>query len=728
MAVTVDVTKSLVGEEDISFGDGTFSRTTSTGGSQTMNKVRRTPRWVNVKDPTYGATGDGTTDDADAIIAAINAVYDKDRGDRSTMGNVYFPPGEYRSSKQIRVPAYVRLIGDGRSLSMLRATAAFDYANAASDGLSGKQAFVVLGDYDRDESNNQLTGTFTADNLTTVGAADATVTVSMTAHGLVDDDTFYIAAGSIGGPIDGIPASDFNDIEFAVTKVDADSFTIEVDTNATAGSVSGSSGDTVTWYATDGQIAFHAGCTGLTINADEANTDQNSVGVFSRRIQETGGLDGCNVGRWGFKALWLEDVGRSANLGANTCQNFKVRDSTFTLSALAAVGAAADPPAAVHIDGKSSDTRGLINCTMAAALGTITGGDAVTASLRLTQCKSGTFIDNNFEGHKYGVLVEDDCAHITIAGAEGESKTTDLIRIESGASNIACINIRKGTVTGECIYDANRASGDEAVDSTPLYIANPSGTTQTDDTEIAGNLTVTGRTRWVANPVTLAAAATDLDISGSSFVRVTGDAGGNTLATITGGSDDVMCFVYHEDALVTYDCGTIFRCDGNIDFTPQAQDLILLMTRDGKVNIARISSRFQIDRVLNASARGAATQIVLTEEQSAALSGATTTLSNFIPANAMVLGVTARVTTTITGATTWSMGISADDDKWGSGLALASGTTVNASDWTPQFSGQSIYIAGSSADDLVFTAAGSNFTGGVIRAAIHYIALTPPTS
>lgn len=53
---------------------------------------------VNVKDPVYGALGDGATDDTAAIQAAINAL--PARG-----GTVYFPPGDYRVSAALTFPA-----------------------------------------------------------------------------------------------------------------------------------------------------------------------------------------------------------------------------------------------------------------------------------------------------------------------------------------------------------------------------------------------------------------------------------------------------------------------------------------------------------------------------------------------------------------------------------------------------------------------------------------------
>src|SRR5581483_640932 len=59
---------------------------------------------VNVQD--YGATGNGITDDATAIQAAVAAV-------TGTGGTVYFPPGTYKVGTAIVPASNVALIGSG---------------------------------------------------------------------------------------------------------------------------------------------------------------------------------------------------------------------------------------------------------------------------------------------------------------------------------------------------------------------------------------------------------------------------------------------------------------------------------------------------------------------------------------------------------------------------------------------------------------------------------------
>ena len=52
-----------------------------------VHQLRQDHVWVSVKDPAFGAVGDGVTDDGPACRAALAAV--------ASGGTVYFPPGTY---------------------------------------------------------------------------------------------------------------------------------------------------------------------------------------------------------------------------------------------------------------------------------------------------------------------------------------------------------------------------------------------------------------------------------------------------------------------------------------------------------------------------------------------------------------------------------------------------------------------------------------------------------
>lgn len=117
-------------------------------------------------------------------------------------------------------------------------------------------------------------------------------------------------------------------------------------------------------------------------------------------------------------------------------------------------------------------------------------------------------------------------------------------------------------------------------------------------------------------------------------------------------------------------------------------------------------------------ANGSNVQVAVIE-QSVSLSGASTTAATPIPANSIVLAVGARVTTTITGATSYEVGVSGNPSQFGSGLGLGAGSTNNGLIGPAPFY---------SATSIVVTAAGSNFTGGAVRLSIHYLLCGPPTS
>ena len=99
-------------------------------------------------------------------------------------------------------------------------------------------------------------------------------------------------------------------------------------------------------------------------------------------------------------------------------------------------------------------------------------------------------------------------------------------------------------------------------------------------------------------------------------------------------------------------------------------------------------------------------------------SASATTL--FIPDKAIVLGVTGRVTTGITGATAWSLGVAGSPTRYGSGIGIGFNAFVHGVTGSPL-----AYFGGSS---LLLIAEGSDFTGGDVRLAVHYFELSPPRS
>ena len=98
---------------------------------------RRITDMVNVKDPAYGAIGDGAADDTAAIIAAIAAAVTKG------IRNVYFPGGTYKVTSPINITALGLILhGDGMQTSKLVASGNF----AALLQFAGTAAYVFVRD------------------------------------------------------------------------------------------------------------------------------------------------------------------------------------------------------------------------------------------------------------------------------------------------------------------------------------------------------------------------------------------------------------------------------------------------------------------------------------------------------------------------------------------------------------------------------------------------------
>jgi len=124
--------------------------------------------------------------------------------------------------------------------------------------------------------------------------------------------------------------------------------------------------------------------------------------------------------------------------------------------------------------------------------------------------------------------------------------------------------------------------------------------------------------------------------------------------------------------------------------------------------------------------RGGATLTHKLNAMSATLTAAGThSFANAISAGATVVGVATRVTTTITGCTSISIGDETDDDRFGVLIALTAGTTTTNADWT--ITSTPVYAA---ATDIVITAVGggASFTAGAMRVCVYYVAPTAPTS
>lgn len=126
-------------------------------------------------------------------------------------------------------------------------------------------------------------------------------------------------------------------------------------------------------------------------------------------------------------------------------------------------------------------------------------------------------------------------------------------------------------------------------------------------------------------------------------------------------------------------------------------------------------------RVIQGANSQALANKVYTESHTLA-AAATSDTTITIPAQALAKWVTVRVTTAITGCTTWDVGVAGATNRYGDDLAVASGTTNSGPDsgGTPRF-----YTA---ATAIRFTCNGGTFSAGVVRVTIHDEEVTVPAS
>lgn len=95
------------------------------------------------------------------------------------------------------------------------------------------------------------------------------------------------------------------------------------------------------------------------------------------------------------------------------------------------------------------------------------------------------------------------------------------------------------------------------------------------------------------------------------------------------------------------------------------------------------------------------------------------TISNAIPAGAILVGLKTLVTIAITGATSFDIGDDVPDvDRWGAALSIILSSTSDNTDWT-----DTAIKVETAARDIILTANGGNFTGGEVSVTAYYISL-----
>lgn len=114
---------------------------------------------------------------------------------------------------------------------------------------------------------------------------------------------------------------------------------------------------------------------------------------------------------------------------------------------------------------------------------------------------------------------------------------------------------------------------------------------------------------------------------------------------------------------------------------------------------------------------GFTTGLGVADETLSGLSGASVASTIVIPNRAILLGVSVKVTTAVTGAPSFGVGISGETTKFGGSLGVAVGSTNKG------VIGPTAFYADT---PVLLTATSGSFTGGAVSIGIHYLVCGVP--
>ena len=154
---------------------------------------------------------------------------------------------------------------------------------------------------------------------------------------------------------------------------------------------------------------------------------------------------------------------------------------------------------------------------------------------------------------------------------------------------------------------------------------------------------------------------------------------------------------------------------------------------NGTLDLAALAASGALTSLTKVIAAGSGSTLTIganTELMTLSTVGATTDSSaNLLPANALILGVAARVTTTITTATDWALGDGTTAARFAAANAtLTAGTTeVGLAHWLGSVSTGATGPTQASAAKLRITTSGTP-GAGAIRVTVYYLKFVAPTA
>jgi|688.fasta_scaffold54230_3 hypothetical protein len=152
-----------------------------------------------------------------------------------------------------------------------------------------------------------------------------------------------------------------------------------------------------------------------------------------------------------------------------------------------------------------------------------------------------------------------------------------------------------------------------------------------------------------------------------------------------------------------------------------SEDTILIRDDAAGVLAQRNGTNAQESRIYGTYTSATNYQRLTIKTKAVTLSGLTgasvATTTSFIPDGAVLVGLTTRVSTAITGATGYDIGDGSDADRWGANIGIALNTSSDNRNWTA-----GTIECFTAAQEVTLTAVGSNFTGGAVVIVAHYLA------
>ena len=811
------ITRGLIGEEDLSVQNSstdTFSRTTSSGGSQSLTKIARSTLCTREFDVTqFGAVGNGTTNDTAAIQAAVTSAT------AAGGGMVVFPAGYTFLMKPTAADTPIITLGiGGLTFWMYGATIKID-ATAATDATSATNemytgwAFKATG-YD---NLSFLGGTFDGNKDVAGGYNRFGLLCGIQCdHVLIRDVTFLRSGNKYGflyaSAYDGTSTkAHFTDwkitgnyfgyahaafwLEESMSGITVSDNTLEwltlTDSTDFYGDTLYARGIRFTGFV-DTTAAFEGAIHDITItnnkirgawNPIEFWNEYTSAGPgtpndpqYAYRISMSGNtiwaVWGCSINTACRSSVTNNTITRIVAADVDTYLGDKVSATTanWVSNDLSSYAIEITPGYEMSVVGNRIDGGYIFSTHGSFGSGILTGryGDSGVYSQA-----NNVIADNTIMRCYYGIDV-DQCDYLTIKNNKisgclyavvtfwtlgtansgvtwiGNRLSGNEIRGDSAANGHGGINADavvklegSWTIDGNTFYGQSTMATGEALLLCRGFDTNANNIADVGTFIITGNRFLTWETKAINFSGTAATMPLSLVLDGNVFssgtnapgtgvraISITRKATGTTVSIAMGtnyaiGCEHAVRFSGTPTATETYDLGAwkkdttmtrLWRHENGADLTDG-------MAYGGFT--ATIT---------------AATPMMVKNIQVSMVGGASTVrATDVIPANSIIHGVTILCDTIVAGTalTTYSVGHAIRSsgavlaaNVWGANIALAANTVTTPASrdlFGPTYSdmsGRNFVFTGTTAQDLIFTAAAGVFDSGMITAQILYSTMT----